>query len=115
MSEKQEGLLDLDRNKGMEIKIGTMLRSILRERDLTLKEVSQKCGVSISTLHEWENNRAPKNPIQVAKVAQCLGISLHYLLFGFKDPEEALERIIKNEVFSGVYEISLKKVKVARS
>lgn len=115
LSETQEALVEILDNKNMELKLGEVLRSLLKERALTLKQVSQLCGVSISTLHEWENNRTPKNPLQVAKVARCLGISLHRLLFGIEDPEDSIGKVIKNEVFSGTYEIFLRKVKLPKS
>jgi len=98
----------------MELKIGTTLRALLKERRLTLKEVSKNCGVALSTLHEWENNRAPRNPVQAARVAKFLNVSLSKLLFG-EDDEQSLspiEKILKEDIFKGTFEITLKRVKL---
>lgn len=96
----------------MELKLGSILSKILRERRITLKEVSKNCSVAISTLHEWENGRAPKNPEQVARVADFLGVSLHYLLFGLEDRQNPIARIFKEDVFQGTFEVTVRKVRL---
>jgi hypothetical protein len=60
----------------VKLKIGTVMRSIISERRLTLKEISKGTGVPATNITEWTNNRAPKNPEQAQKVAVYLGVSL---------------------------------------
>lgn len=98
----------------MELKLGPTLSALLRQKDLTLKEVGKACGVSVSTLSEWGTGREPKSPIQVAKVAEYLGVTLHYLLFGIEDQQGGIEKILKEQVFSGTYKVTVEKVKLPK-
>ncbi len=79
---------------------------------MTLKEISKATGVPSSTLSEWLNNRSPKNPEQIQKVAKYLGVSMHFFLFGDEDSEEPLHKLLKEDVFSGTFEINIKRVKI---
>jgi transcriptional regulator with XRE-family HTH domain len=96
----------------MALKIGKTLRQLVKDKDLTLKELSKRTGVSASTLSEWNNNRRPKDPVQIQKVANELGVTIHYLLFGEEDKQDALQKIMKEDFFTGTFEVSIKKVKV---
>jgi len=92
--------------------IGKVFSSIVKERRLTLKEISQETGVPATTLAEWQVNRTPKNPNQVRAVAKFLGVSLHFLLFGEEDQEEPIQKILKEDFFTGTFEITVKRVKL---
>ena len=92
--------------------ISTTLPELLKQNGLTLRALSKKSGVPISTLSEWSSNRPPKNPLQVKKVAEALGCTLHYFLFGEDDSQEPIRKILKEDFFSGTFEISVKRVKV---
>jgi transcriptional regulator with XRE-family HTH domain len=96
----------------MSTQIGRILSGIIKERRLTLKEIAMETGVPATTLAEWQANRTPKNPAQVRAVAKYLGISLHYLLFGEEDSQELFQKILKEDLFSGTFEINIKRVRV---
>jgi transcriptional regulator with XRE-family HTH domain len=98
-------------NVEVTIKIQTTLKQLLTEQNLSLRELAKRSGVPNSTLQEWSSNRSPKNPIQVQKVAQVLGVSMHYLIFGEEDKSEPLTKLLKEDVFSGTYEINIKRVR----
>lgn len=93
------------------IQIGKVLTSLLKEKGLTLASVSKSTGVPRTTLAEWSSNRPPKNPIQVKAVADFFGITIHYLLFGEEDKQEPLQKIFKEDFFSGTFEINIKRIK----
>lgn len=95
----------------MSTQIGKVFSQIIKERRYTLKEISKATGVPATTLAEWQVNRTPKNPVQVRAVAKFLGISLHYLLFGEEDSQEPISKIMKEDFFSGTFEINIKRVK----
>lgn len=95
----------------VELKIGRVLKSIMHKERHTLVSLARATGVPKSTISEWLNNRAP-NPVQAAKVARHLGISLHQLLFGEEDSEEPLHKLFKEDFFSGTFEINIKRVKI---
>ncbi|MGE0761867.1 MAG: helix-turn-helix domain-containing protein [Bdellovibrionales bacterium] len=96
----------------MKLKIGPVLTSLIDKKRLTLKEISQACGVPASTLSEWKLNRMPKNPEHLRLVAEHLDVSLHYLLFGEEDGNEPLQKLIKEDLFQGTFEITLKRVRI---
>lgn len=92
------------------IKIGQNLKALLEKHNLSLRELSKRTGVPNSTLQEWTINRSPKNPLQVQCVAKELGVSMHYLLFGEEDQHEPIAKLLSNDVFSGTFEINIKRV-----
>ena len=97
----------------MEIKISKVLSRIMKERKLSIKELSSMSGVPSSTLHEWVNGRAPRDPIKAKKLSDALDISLNQLLFDEPDKNETIQiqSILKEDVFSGVFEINIKRIK----
>lgn len=95
----------------MKTQIGKVFSEILSNRRLTVKEVSDATKVPASTLAEWKANRTPKNPTQVRRVAEYLGVSLHYLIFGEEDREEPLSKIVREDFFQGTFEITIKRVR----
>ena len=95
----------------MKVQIGPVLKKLLKDRRMTIKEVSTATSVPSSTLSEWLNNRSPKNPEHTLKVAQYLEVSLHFLLFGEEDRQEPLTKIMKEDFFSGTFEINIKRIK----
>ncbi len=50
--------------------------------------------------------------MQIQKVANMLGVTMHFLLFGKDDPQEPIQKILKDDFFSGTIEISIKKVRI---
>lgn len=96
----------------MKLTIGSNLKKIIEEKRLTLKEISKATGVPATTISEWTSNRAPKNPIHLRAVAEFLGVTIHYLLFGEEDHNEPLQKIFKEEVFNGTFEINIKRIKL---
>lgn len=82
----------------------------MKEHGDTLASISKATGVPKSTISEWLSNRSP-NAVQAVKVANHLGVSLHYLLFGKDDNQEPLQKIMKEDFFKGTFEITVKRIK----
>lgn len=97
----------------MELQIGPVLSKILKERRLSLRELSKATGISVSTLSEWSANRNP-NPSKLKLVADYLGVSIHFLLFGVEDNQTAIAKILKEDIFSGTFEINIRRVKIGK-
>lgn len=95
----------------MKTQIGKVFSEILFKRGLTARQVAEATQVPASTLAEWKANRTPKNPVQVRKVAEYLGISMHYLIFGEEDREEPISKIVREDFFQGTFEITIKRVR----
>lgn len=97
----------------MEVKIGVVLKRLMKEKKISVKALSKESGVPVSTIHEWQNGRSPRNVVQAKNVADILGISLNRLLFDEDEKHDviSLSSILKEDVFSGVFEINIKRVR----
>lgn len=104
--------MSYDLSMSEEIKIGKVLQQLLKERNMSMRELAKASGVPASNLTEWSANRSPKNPIQVKKVAEALGVTMHFLLFGEDDNQEPIQKILKENLFEGTFEISIKRVRI---
>lgn len=98
----------------MKLQLDIILNELIKLKRLTLREISRETGIAPSTIAEWQNGRSPRNPMHVKKVADFFGVSLHYLLFGKEDSQEPLQKIIKEEFFTGTYEITIRKVLIKK-
>lgn len=98
-------------DSNMDLKIGKVLKQLMDKDRHTLTSIAKATGVPKSTISEWLGNRSP-NPSQAVKVANHLGISLHFLLFGKDDAQEPIQKILKEDFFKGTFEISIKRVKM---
>lgn len=92
-----------------ELKIALILKKLMHEKNETLMSLSRATGVPKSTIADWMSSRTP-NPLQAAQVAQHLGVSLHFLLFGKEDSQEPLQQILRENFFSGIFEVNIKRV-----
>ena len=97
-----------------EIKIGTVLKRLLQERRLSLKEISKKTLIPYSTLYTWYENRQPKYILKAQKLAYFLDLSLHQLLFDEEDRKNAKNRQTpdesKDQLIKGRFEITIKRI-----
>lgn len=93
---------------------GENLERLIKERNLSARQLAKEIGVKPSSLHDWigKNGKFPKNPEVYRLISEYFDISLNELLFGEPDKKaQTIEQLIdKQEVFSGVYEITLKKI-----
>ena len=97
--------------KKKEIVISDVLPRLLKERKLTAKKLSQATSVSQSTLSTWTLPKAkPRNIEDVATVADFLGVSLNYLLFGEADEPQDLQNLDGEIVLSGIYRLKLERL-----
>ncbi len=91
-----------------------ILRSIMRERQLTLKQVADLAGVKISTIQNWTEGKAPHDLQAVARLATALGTSFKGLLLG--EPENISqassigELFEEQELFDGYLKVTAKRL-----
>ncbi len=91
------------------LKIQIVLKRLMKEQNETLSSLSKSTGVPKSTISDWLSNRTP-NPVQAVKIAKHLGVSLHFLLFDELDTQDPIQKIMKEDVFSGTFEINIKRI-----
>lgn len=99
--------------KKVEIRIGPTLNWLMNEQGISIKELSFLSGVPQSTISHMKNNRQPRDISTVMAVAQALNVSLYYLLYGQQDPTAKADVMtdLASELFSGVFEITVKKIR----
>jgi transcriptional regulator with XRE-family HTH domain len=93
------------------LKLHETLSRLLKERGMTLRRLSKESGVPPSNLSAWQvPGTKPKDVLQVAAVADVLGVSLSFLLFGKSEKKINLEELPTELIMSGVYRLRLERV-----
>lgn len=93
--------------------LSTQLKRLLKQKDMTVAQLSRACGVSAKTLSDWLiSKRNPRNLNHVKIVADYLGVTVDNLLFGTEMAKEANPYKLINEYTSlGQFEVVLRKIK----
>lgn len=107
---KNQVLVD---NTNMSKEFGIILEDLIKSRNLSIRQFSQDIGFKPSTVNEWigKNGRFPSSPEVLKKLSIYFNISIHELLYGEPEQSVTIQSLLKkDEAFSGIYEISLKKV-----
>lgn len=68
----------------MEEKLGVKMRELRKQKKITLKEVSEKTGLSISFLSQLENSKTSATLESLKKISEALGVNPSYF-FSQKD------------------------------
>lgn len=76
--------------------IGAELRRLRQEQRLTLKEVSEKSGLSVSFLSQVERDVSTLTFTSVRKIAEALGVSMNFF-FESKDPSPIKKKSFKKQ------------------
>jgi putative transcriptional regulator len=95
----------------MELKLQETLAALMKERRLSQRELSRMTGVPVATINEWTARRRPRDPIQLAKVASTLGVSIYYLLFGQDEPTTTNSLQGSLRALEGTYEVTIRPLK----
>lgn len=69
--------------------LGTLLRSLRHRNGWTLKEMSARCGIPVSTLSKVEHDRLTLTYDKLLQLSQRLGIRMSEL---FAEPDDAAEQ-----------------------
>jgi transcriptional regulator with XRE-family HTH domain len=88
------------------------LEHLIKIRGLTASELSRKSGVSKQVVSLWLGGAKPKNIDQVKSIADTLGVTLDYLLFGTEEKTaNGLDTFMGDEWFGGVFEVKFRRIK----
>jgi len=101
----------------MDSTFGKTLDKLMRQRPISGRALSKKLNISYKTIQEWVGNdaRMPRDPEALKKLAAFFDCSVHFLLFGSEDPKSLIGEILeKTEIHTGIYEISIKKIKTRK-
>lgn len=92
-----------------QIRIGTFLAELRREKGLTQEQLGEKLGVTNKTVSRWENGNYMPDLSMLQTLAETLGVSVSELLLGERVPEEArsarTEEAVRNAAESTVFSV----------
>ena len=89
------------------------LNNLLKQRSLSLTELSKKAKIPKTNLHSWTTGANPQLD-QLKRVADVLKVSLHELAFGVSDPHEPSSEEILKELFTGDVRVTLHRIERRR-
>ena len=90
--------------------LGKNLKILMKKKKIpSIRALSAMCNIAPSSLHHIVNGRHPRDLTSIARLAQCLEVSMFYLLFGYEDPHhhQVTENLYK-EFLSGKFEVEMK-------
>lgn len=93
------------------------LKKLIHEKGVTSKQLAHDLVLPYRTIREWlsSKGRIPREPNVIKKLAEYFSVSTHRLLFGEEDPRNFISEIFeKVEVHTGLYEVTVKKVKTTK-
>lgn len=94
---------------------GKILEHLLRQNNLSGRQFAKEIGINNKTVSSWigDGGSFPSDPQVIRRIASRFNISVHELLYGEPDPKSILgELLSKTEVYTGQFEITIKKVNV---
>lgn len=99
---------------GRQINLGSALKRLLEQRDLSLHKVSIDAKINKSSLHNYLNGVMPQGLVSLIKLSQFFNLGLDELVFGSSETETNTEEsdlkvltVKKDEA----YEITIKIIK----
>ncbi|MFZ4715774.1 MAG: helix-turn-helix transcriptional regulator [Bacteriovoracaceae bacterium] len=88
------------------------LKILLKERDLTVAQLSRASKVPAQTINNWLAGLEPRNMTQVKIVSQFFKITLDELAYGEKPIKiENKLKDYEDEIFAGIFEVVLRRKK----
>lgn len=91
-----------------EVKIGLILKHLMKEKKLTFKKLSQLSGVPESTIKTWSASVEPKSLSHARKVARALEVSVEYLVFGESSTQiPTISELLTTQLFSGWCKVTI--------
>lgn len=93
------------------LKLHETIPALLKKRGMTLRKLAKLAKVPASNISGWAvPGSKPKDILQVSAVADALGVSLNFLLFGKPDKKINLDELPTEVVMSGVYKLKLERI-----
>lgn len=91
-----------------EVKIGPVLKHLMKSKKMTFKKLSEISGVPISTIKTWSAGVEPKSLSHARKVARALDVSVEYLVFGETSIQApAMTELLTTQLFSGWCKVTI--------
>ncbi len=79
------------------MKIGTRLRQLRKEKEITLNELSKKSGVALATLSRMENGKMTGTIKAHNSICKALGVSIADLYRKIEDESKTVDSVAKQD------------------
>ena len=92
-----------------------MLKELVADQKLTLRDLAKRSGIKPSTLGDWLAGASPRDMRQVRSVAKVLGVTFELLACGDEEVsfERALNSMPRALVLQGDFRIKIEKIGAA--
>lgn len=118
MQDKLEDMKKNVKSVKKQIPFGKILAAVMKERRLSLKQVAQMSGVSVSVVSDWTAGNVPRDLEAVFRLSTSLGIEFSSLLLGHIEEPKQVSSIAQlfeeDEIFDGLVRINIKKVQLRK-
>ena len=76
-----------------QIKIGTFLKLLRKEKNLTQEQLAEQLGVSNRTVSRWENGNNMPDISLLSEIAEFYDVSIPELIYGERKSENMREEV----------------------
>ena len=94
-----------------------ILRSLMTEKGITVRQAAEIAGVGVSTVDDWRGGALPEDYSAVKRLAGHLGVSLAFILTGEEDHrgQNKLPSVTEvfddgGELYDGYAQITIKRL-----
>ena len=91
------------------IRLNSVLKTMLEDRNLSLRQLSRATKIPEPTLSGYLNGAEPGKINHIRILARFLGISMESLLYGEDDRPPTLEEVLTEQVFSGWLKVKIER------
>ncbi len=94
------------------MKLDLILKKLMKEKNLSFKQLASMSGVKRSSLQDWGQGISPRNLDDLKRVAEALNVDFSYLIFGQdahtkQSVEDVLNSIPTKVIHSGWAKVTI--------
>ncbi len=94
----------------MELQLNLVLRRMMKQQKISLRQLAKETGIKPSTLSGWSNGVSPRDLSEVLVCARYFKMSLEQILFDQQPDSASLENFLTEDVFNGFLKVTIQKV-----
>lgn len=91
------------------VKLDKILEKLLKEYDISARELARQVGIPQSTLNNYLSGRGPTKPEQIWAIAKYFNVSMELLLFGEDDRPPTLNDVLTEGLFEGWLKVKIER------
>lgn len=95
----------------MSIKIKSILKSLMHEKEITAAQLARATKIAPQTINNWLSGQEPRSLSQLKTVADHFEVSVDYLVYGNEEKKKGSMKQFEDEINAGIFEVVLRKVK----